>query len=120
VTTGIVQLQTTLDSEAAASRIADTLVAERLAACVQVIGPVRSTYRWQGALERADEWLCLVKTTGAVLPTLMARLRELHPYDTPEIIVTPVIGGDSEYLDWVQKAAGAEEREARSEKREAD
>ncbi len=101
MTTGIVQLQTTLDSEAAASRIADTLVAEQLAACVQVQGPVRSTYRWQGALERANEWLCLVKTTEAALPSVMARLKELHPYDTPEIIVTPVIGGDPGYLAWV-------------------
>ncbi|MFN2317676.1 MAG: divalent-cation tolerance protein CutA [Gemmatimonadales bacterium] len=101
--TGIVQLQTTLDSEAAASRIADTLVAEQLAACVQVIGPVRSTYRWQGALERADEWLCLIKTTEAALTALLPRLKELHPYDTPEIIVIPVIGGDPAYLLWVKE-----------------
>jgi periplasmic divalent cation tolerance protein len=109
VTTGIVQLQTTLDSEAAASRIADTLVAEQLAACVQVVGPVRSTYRWQGALERADEWLCLVKTTEAILPVLIPRLKALHPYDTPEIIVTAVIGGDPEYLTWVGKQVSSEQ-----------
>jgi periplasmic divalent cation tolerance protein len=109
VTTGIVQLQTTLDSEAAASRIADTLVAEQLAACVQVVGPVRSTYRWQGALERADEWLCLVKTTEAILPVLIPRLKALHPYDTPEVIVTAVIGGDPEYLTWVGKQVSSEQ-----------
>lgn len=109
MTTGIVQVQTTLDSEAAASRIADTLVAEQLAACVQVIGPVRSTYRWQGALERADEWLCLVKTTEAALPVLLHRLKALHPYDTPEIIVTQVIGGDVEYLEWVRQEVSSEQ-----------
>ncbi len=118
MTTGVVQLQTTLDSEAAASRLADTLVAEQLAACVQVLGPVRSTYRWQGAIEHANEWLCLVKTTEAALPLLLPRLKELHPYETPEIIVTPVIGGDAEYLDWVREAVGpkSEKGEGRSEK----
>lgn len=108
MTTGIVQLQTTLDSEAAASRIADTLVAEQLAACVQVLGPVRSTYRWQGALERADEWLCLIKTTDDALPILVPRLKALHPYDTPEIIVIPVVGGSEGYLEWVRQEVRGE------------
>lgn len=109
MTTGIVQVQTTLDSEAAASRVADTLVGERLAACVQVVGPVRSTYHWQGALERAEEWLCLVKTTEAGLARLTTRLREIHPYDTPEIIVLPVTAGLDGYLAWVRETVSSEQ-----------
>lgn len=108
--TGVVQLQTTLDSEAAANRLADTLVGEQLAACVQVLGPVRSTYHWQGARERADEWLCLIKTTEAALPALIPRLNELHPYDTPEIIVLPVTGGSDGYLDWVRQEVRGNKR----------
>jgi periplasmic divalent cation tolerance protein len=109
VTTGVVQVQTTLDTEAAASRVADTLVSERLAACVQVVGPARSTYHWKGALERAEEWLCLIKTTEAGLPRLTTRLREIHPYDTPEILVLPVTAGLDDYLAWVRETVSREQ-----------
>lgn len=107
-TTGIVQVQTTLDSEDAASRLADTLVRERLAACVQRLGPLSSTYRWQGTIEQSSEWLCLIKTTTEALPRLLPRLGQLHPYDTPEIIVLPVTDGSDGYLEWVRQAVEGE------------
>lgn len=102
MSTGVVQVQATIDSEAAASRLGDTLVAERLAACVQLVGPIRSTYRWKDRVEVAQEWLCLVKTTESALARLLPRIRELHPYETPEIVVLPVVAGDPDYLRWVE------------------
>jgi len=97
----LIQAQTTVDEAALAERIAAILVEERLAACVQVLGPIRSTYRWQGALEAATEWLLLVKTTRAAFPALATRLADLHPYDEPELIAFPVEHGSPGYLAWV-------------------
>lgn len=84
-----------------ATRIARALVDERLAACVQQLPGVTSTYRWQGALETAEEVLLLIKTSRACLPTLSKRLVELHPYETPELVALEVTGGLPAYLDWV-------------------
>ncbi len=79
------------------------MVQERLAACAQVTGPVSSVYRWQGEVETAAEWYCHLKTTAARAPALLARIRELHPYDTPEIIALPA-EADPAYLRWVEDA----------------
>jgi periplasmic divalent cation tolerance protein len=62
---------------------------------------MRSTYRWQGEIEQADEWLCLAKTTTERFDELAADLAELHPYETPEIIATPIVGGHADYLGWI-------------------
>jgi periplasmic divalent cation tolerance protein len=97
------QVSTTLETESAAARIASALVEERLAACVHVIGPVRSTYRWKGVVEQATEWLCLAKTAEPRLPALLGRIRALHPYQQPEIVATPIVAGDQGYLDWLQR-----------------
>jgi periplasmic divalent cation tolerance protein len=97
------QVLTTIDSEAAAGRIAETLVTERLAACVQISGPIASVYRWRGAIERAVEWQCTVKTSGSVLEAVVARIRALHSYQQPEIIATAIASGDPEYLEWVRR-----------------
>jgi len=97
------QVSTTLQSEEAAAYMAAALVNERLAACVQVLGPLRSTYRWEGAVEQATEWLCLAKTVEARLPALLARVRALHGYAQPEIVATPIADGDPGYLDWVRR-----------------
>ena len=101
--TGCCQVTTTLPDQAAAERVAATLVEERLAACVQVFGPVSSTYWWQGSVERSIEWYCQAKTTVARLPQLLARIQELHPYQVPEIIAVPILQGSSEYLKWIEK-----------------
>lgn len=98
-----IQVTTTVATEADAARIATTLVAERLAACVQVAGPIASTYRWQGAVERASEWYCHCKTTHERYPSLETRLRELHPYETPEIIAVPIVAGLPAYLAWIEE-----------------
>ncbi len=96
------QVTTTVDSREAADRIARALVADRLAACAQVIGPIRSTYWWQGRVEQADEWYCHLKTTRSRLPELALRLRALHPYDVPELIALPIVAGLPAYLDWIE------------------
>lgn len=97
------QVLTTIDSEAGAARIAETLVTERLAACVQVAGPIASVYRWADAIERATEWQCTAKTSEAVLVAVVARIRGLHSYRQPEIIATAIGAGDPEYLEWVRR-----------------
>jgi len=85
-------------------RLARTLVEERLAACVNLLDGLRSIYRWEGSVEQADEVLAIVKTTRDRLGALERRVRELHPYDVPEIIALPVEGGSEAYLDWVSES----------------
>ena len=104
--TGCCQVTTTLPDQAAAERLAGTLVDERLAACAQVLGPVSSTYSWQGVTERSTEWYCHLKTTESKLSALQARIAELHPYEVPEIIAVPILGGDAEYLRWIEQSVG--------------
>jgi periplasmic divalent cation tolerance protein len=99
-----VQVSTTLPDEEAAHTIATCLIEERLAACAQVSGPVSSTYRWKGTVERAQEWYCHLKTTSTLSPALQERIRELHPYEIPEIIAMPIAEGDPEYLKWIAEA----------------
>lgn len=89
------------DAETAA-RIARQLVEERLAACVQAIPGVTSTYRWQGELHSDAEVLLLIKTTRARFDALKARLPDLHPYDLPELIAVEAVDGLDAYLGWVE------------------
>jgi periplasmic divalent cation tolerance protein len=100
------QVTTTLPDRDAAQRLGRRLVEERLAACAQVVGPVSSVYWWQGEVETAAEWYCHLKTTAARVPELTTRIRELHPYETPEIIAVPVAEGDAAYLRWVAESVG--------------
>lgn len=86
---------------AAAEKLADILVEARLAACVSVLAPCRSVYRWRGAVEQAAEVPVLIKTTASRYAALEAALRAHHPYELPEIIAVPVTHGSSAYLDWV-------------------
>ncbi len=86
-----------------AERIAEDLVAKRLAACVSISQPVLSIYRWQGKVCRETEVQTTIKTTSDVLEALCARLLELHPYDCPEIVAVPITGGSESYLRWVQE-----------------
>jgi len=102
--TGCVQVNTTVPDRATADRVASVAVTERLAPCAHVDGPLQSTYRWQGAVETATEWSCRLKTTVERLPALIARIRELHPYDVPEIVAQDVADGDPAYLRWIQES----------------
>ncbi|HET6777989.1 MAG TPA: divalent-cation tolerance protein CutA [Gemmatimonadales bacterium] len=101
--TDCVQLSTTLPDKATATRLGAQLVEERLAACAQVVGPVSSSYWWQGQVEQAQEWYCHLKTTYGASPKLSRRLRELHPYEVPEIIVVEIKEGDPSYLQWIRE-----------------
>ena len=87
-----------------AARIGRTLVEERLAACVNVVGPIRSVYRWEGAVEEAEEHLLVVKARRVDLGALDARVRALHSYDVPEVLAIPVTGGSARYLAWLDEA----------------
>jgi periplasmic divalent cation tolerance protein len=94
----------TAGSEDEAARIGRALVTERLAACVNVVGPIRSIYRWQDAVEDAREWLLVAKARAADLAALEARVRALHSYEVPEVLALPVYGGSAAYLSWLDEA----------------
>jgi periplasmic divalent cation tolerance protein len=94
----------TAGSAEEAQRIGRALVAEQLAGCVNVVGPIRSIYRWQGAVEEAEERLLIIKARAADLATLEARVRALHSYDVPEVLALPVTAGSEDYLAWLAGA----------------
>jgi periplasmic divalent cation tolerance protein len=97
----VIVLLSTLPSPEKAAEIARVLVEERLAACVNLVPAIRSIYRWQGAVQDDTETLAIAKTTRRRAEALRARLIELHPYEVPEVIALPVIGGHAPYLAWV-------------------
>ncbi len=84
-----------------AQAIVDVAITQRLAAAAQVIGPVASTYRWEGALTHTDEWLCLLKTSTTLYETLEQTIRALHSYTLPSILAIPVVVGSTAYLTWL-------------------
>ena len=92
---------TTLPAEGDAETFASQLVDERLAACVNILPPMRSVYRWKGSIERADERQLVIKTTAEKVSALESRLKELHPYEVPEFIVLPIIAGSPAYLSFL-------------------
>ena len=96
----------TVPSRADGERIAEALVGETLAACVNILGPIRSIYRWQGEIARDDEHLLLIKTTRPRYAALEARVLALHTYDTPEVIALPVVEGAAAYLGWITSVTG--------------
>ena len=92
---------TTAGTREEAAKIARALVDRRLAACVNLTGPIQSVYRWKGEVETAEEWLLLAKTTVAAVDQVRAAIQELHSYELPECIVLPIEGGSQEYLAWI-------------------
>jgi len=96
-----IQISTTTQTQEQAQKIAQYLVGQKLAACVQISGPIESTYRWKGKVETAAEWLCLIKTQSALFKEIESAIQKLHPYETPEIIATPIVEGSREYLQWL-------------------
>lgn len=95
------QIVTTTDDAEEASRLARLLVYRGLAACVQIIGPVRSVYRWKGTVEEAQEWQLLIKTRAALYGKVEEAIRQEHSYEVPEILAFPVTEGSRSYLDWL-------------------
>jgi periplasmic divalent cation tolerance protein len=97
---------TTTGSKEEARKIAHALVERRLAACVNVVGPIESVYRWQGAVENAQEWLLIIKTAAAQFENVCHAIRELHSYELPECIEIAVEDGSAEYLNWIGQNVG--------------
>jgi periplasmic divalent cation tolerance protein len=95
------QVLTTTGSEAEAERIGSMLIERRLAACVQIIGPIASRYRWKDEIEEAREWQCVAKTEAPRYPEVEAAIREAHSYEEPEVVATPIVAGSSGYLGWI-------------------
>jgi periplasmic divalent cation tolerance protein len=95
------QIVTTTETKADAERIAAALVDRRLAACVQIVGPITSTFRWEGKVQTAEEWQCIVKTRRPLYTLVETAIRELHPYQVPEILATAIVEGSRAYLDWL-------------------
>jgi periplasmic divalent cation tolerance protein len=104
--TDCVLVMTTLPADADASAFAHTLVATRLAACVNLLAGMESVYRWEGAVEQERERQLVIKTTRARVAALWERVREIHPYDIPEFIVLPIVDGNDAYLRWVGESTG--------------
>jgi periplasmic divalent cation tolerance protein len=95
---------TAAGSREEAEKIAHALVERRLAACVNIVGPIHSVYRWQGKVESAPEHLLLIKTTGAMFDSVAKVIRELHSYELPECIQLPIENGSKEYLEWIEES----------------
>lgn len=101
--TDYIQTMTTVPSKVAAQTIADTLLREKLAACVQIVGPVESRYWWQGNLETAEEWQCVAKSRLSLFARLEEAIRRVHPYEVPEILASPIEIGNADYLAWLDR-----------------
>lgn len=99
--TNAIVVLTTSGSRAEAETLAAALVERQLAACVQIVGPIQSVYRWQGAVEKSEEFLCLIKAQQSHYAALEAAIRELHAYEVPEILALPVTCGSADYLNWL-------------------
>jgi periplasmic divalent cation tolerance protein len=97
---------TNFPDAAQAAQAARALVDERLAACINVLPPMHSVYRWEGAVETAEEHLLLIKARRADYARLEDRIRALHPYDVPEVIATPIVAGLPAYLAWIDAPDG--------------
>lgn len=97
----IVEITTTVESEQQALSLAETLVHQRLAACVQITGPIHSVYRWQGNVESSREYRCTIKSEKSMISQLMVAIQSHHPYDVPEILVVEVVRSSDAYAAWL-------------------
>jgi len=96
-----IQITTTTETKEQAENIAQHLVEKKLAACVQITGPITSIYRWKGKVEKAQEWLCVIKTREELFDRVETAIKKMHTYETPEIVAVPIIKGSKEYLTWL-------------------
>ncbi len=96
-----IQIFTTVEKKEDAEKIAKIVVEKRLAGCVQVLGPIKSTYWWKGNIESAEEYLCIMKSKKNFYAELEKTIKEIHPYEIPEIIALPIIAGYENYLKWL-------------------
>lgn len=98
-----IQVSMTVEKREDAERIGREAVKSRLAACVQIVGPISSIYWWKDRVEESGEWLCLLKTRKDLFDPLAQRLRTLHPYEVPEIVAVPLTAGTPDYLRWIEQ-----------------
>ncbi len=103
----ICQIQFTIDDQQKADEIAVALLDRHLIACGQLLGPIVSRYWWKHEQEEASEWLVLLKTRTELSDAVVQVITEMHPYETPEVIVLPVIGGSETYLEWVESESAS-------------
>jgi periplasmic divalent cation tolerance protein len=96
-----IQVFTTTEKKEDAERIAQVLVNKKLAGCVQIIGTTLSIYRWKNKVVEAKEWLCLIKSEKRLYLKLEKTIKQMHPYETPEITAVPIVAGSKEYLGWL-------------------
>lgn len=104
----LVQVVTTVGSKDEADKIAGALVERRLAACVQLLGPIQSIYRWQAKIETSQEWMCMIKTTRARYAAVEEAIRQLHSYAVPEILAMPVERASQDYCRWLENEVKAD------------
>jgi len=97
------QVFITFPSREHAEKTGENLVSQGLAACAQVIGPIKSIYLWDGNLEKSEEWLCLMKTSEAHFPILEDAVRKVHPYDVPEVVAVPLKACSESYARWMDQ-----------------
>ena len=100
--TDFIQVFTTMDKEEDARKIGRLMVEKKLAACVQILGPISSIYRWKGKVEEAKEWLCIFKSRRDLFQKLEEGIRSGHPYEVPEIVSLPIESGSRDYLNWLR------------------
>jgi len=97
-----IQVFTTTEKKEDAEKIAKVLIERRLAGCIQIVGPIVSTYWWKNNVEKAEEWLCFIKSKKTLYDELEKAIKEIHPYETPEIIAMPIVCGSKDYLEWLK------------------
>lgn len=98
-----IMVLTTTESKKEADKIAESLIEENLGACVQVHGPIKSTYRWEGKVVKNEEWMCFVKTRKDKYDDIEKKIKDIHSYENPEIIAFPIIEGSQEYMGWLDE-----------------
>lgn len=101
--TEFIHVSTTTDKKEDAERISKAIVENKLAACVQISGPIKSIYWWNDNIEENEEWLLAMKTSMEIYPRLEQAIKNFHPYEVPEIIAIPISAGNKDYLDWLEK-----------------
>lgn len=96
-----IQILMTTPKKQEAEKIANSLLEKKLAACIQIIGPIISIYKWKGKKEKTKEWICFIKSPQKNYPKIEKLIKQKHPYKTPEIISMPIIKGNKNYLNWI-------------------
>jgi len=96
-----IQVITTTEKKEDAEKISTNIIEKRLAGCIQLSGPITSTYWWKGNIEKTEEWILFIKTRIDLYEELEKAIKEIHPYETPEIIAVPIVEGNKDYLEWL-------------------